>query len=134
MTEVFSGSCLCGSVRYEARGPLREVSYCHCGQCRRTSGHFVAATAVPPDCLTLTKSAGLTWYTSSDSAQRGFCAICGSSLFWRPHSGTHVSIMAGTLDGPTGLRASEHIYVSSKGDYYSIDDGIDKYDEDSPTP
>lgn len=132
MTEpVAKGGCLCGAVRYEARGPLRNVSYCHCGQCRRTSGHFVAATAVPTDRLELTKSTGLTWYRSSDTAERGFCARCGSSLFWRPRSGSHVSIMAGTLDGATGLAGYEHIFVAAKGDYYSIDDGLPQFPGDS---
>ena len=35
-----AGGCECGAVRYEVRGPLREVIDCHCGQCRRTHGHF----------------------------------------------------------------------------------------------
>jgi len=39
------GRCLCGAVRYELRGPLRPVVACHCNMCRRTSGHFAAATA-----------------------------------------------------------------------------------------
>ena len=38
------GGCLCGAVRYEIRGPLRGVIACHCSQCRRTSGHYVAMT------------------------------------------------------------------------------------------
>jgi len=36
---------LCGAVRYEVRGPLRPVVACHCTQCRRMTGHFLAATA-----------------------------------------------------------------------------------------
>ncbi|WP_442475962.1 GFA family protein [Roseovarius litorisediminis] len=38
------GSCQCGAVRYEVAGPLRQVVGCHCSQCRKTSGHYVAAT------------------------------------------------------------------------------------------
>lgn len=45
MAKVITGGCPCGGVRYEVRGPLRDVIACHCTQCRRTSGHFVAATA-----------------------------------------------------------------------------------------
>ncbi len=41
-----TGGCLCGGVRYEVRGNLRQVWGCHCSQCRRTSGNFVAATRV----------------------------------------------------------------------------------------
>ena len=45
MTEPYRGSCLCGAVRYIVRGELRHVVGCHCGQCRKTSGHYVAATS-----------------------------------------------------------------------------------------
>ena len=40
-----TGGCLCGAVRYRVAGPLRDVVACHCGQCRRSSGHHAAATA-----------------------------------------------------------------------------------------
>lgn len=119
------GGCLCGGVRYQTRGALRDVIACHCSQCRRTSGHFVAATQVPSEDLQLTESATLRWYRSSESAERGFCARCGGNLFWRETSpgSQYTSIMAGTLDTPTGLRIIQHIYTADKSDYYEIDDG-----------
>lgn len=125
-----SGRCLCGAVRYAVDGPLRDVSYCHCSQCRRSSGHFVAATACATEHLRLLSKDGLRWYRSSRMAERGFCKFCGSSLFWRPDHGRHISIMAGTLDVPTGLRAVEHIFVDSASDYYVIDDGLPRFAED----
>jgi hypothetical protein len=118
------GHCLCKAVQYEVHGPLRSVIYCHCGMCRRTSGHFVAATACARDHLHIVAADALRWYPSSPAARRGFCQICGSNLFWEPVSGTHVSIMAGTLDLPTGLVASAHIFVAEAGDYYQILDGL----------
>ncbi|MBA3425819.1 MAG: GFA family protein [Rubrobacteraceae bacterium] len=121
------GGCLCGAVRYEVSGPLRAVVNCHCGQCRHTSGHFVAATAVRPKAMTLIASEGLRWYQSSDTARRGFCQNCGSSLFWEPVSGEKIVIMAGTLDGPTGLRTAAHIFVGDAGDYYEIDDDLPRF-------
>src|SRR6516165_2385674 len=104
------GGCACGAVRYEIRGPLRPVVYCHCGLCRRTSGHFVAATACAREHLVIVASEGLRWYASSASARRGFCTCCGSKLFWDPVGEPRVSIMAGTLDLPTGLTAAGHIF------------------------
>ena len=122
-----SGSCLCGGVGYVVNGSLRPVDYCHCSQCRKTSGHFVAATACDREDLDLTSDANLSWYRSSADAERGFCNICGSSLFWRPVHGGHISIMAGTLDTPTGLEAVAHIFVADAADYYTIDDGLPRY-------
>lgn len=118
------GRCLCGGVRYEVRGALRPVVYCHCHMCRRASGHFVAATACAREHLLLLDAGGLRWYASSDWARRGFCAHCGSNLFWELLGGAYVSIMAGTLDGPTGLTATGHIFVAGAGDYYAITDGL----------
>ena len=120
------GGCLCGGVRYEVKGPLRDVIACHCSQCRKTSGHFVAATRAPTTNLLLTAFETLRWYRSSDTAERGFCARCGGNLFWRPTTpgSDTTSIMAGTLETPTGLRLMQHIYTADKSDYYQINDAV----------
>ena len=44
--QMRTGGCLCGAVRYQVRGPLRSVVMCHCSQCRRQTGHVMAATAL----------------------------------------------------------------------------------------
>ena len=98
--------------------------YCHCSQCRRTSGHFVAATATAKDALQIVEHESLEWFASSESASRGFCRRCGSSLFWDPNAKDYVCIMAGSLDDSTGLQAVEHIYVGDKGHYYELFDGL----------
>ena len=122
-----TGGCLCGAVRYEVRGPLRPVVNCHCSQCRRWGGHFAAATAARREDLTLVESGGLRWYGSSPTARRGFCSACGSGLFWEAVSGGRVSIMAGTLDGPTGLDTAAHIFAADAGDYYAIHDDLPRH-------
>ena len=75
---------------------------------------------------------GLRWYRSSKHAQRGFCGICGSSLFWKPDHGRYISIMAGSLDTPTGIDAVEHIFVRDASDYYVIDDDLPRFETYSP--
>ena len=122
-----TGTCECGAIRYAITGPLRRVVYCHCGQCRRTSGHYVAATACATEHLVLQNEEGLRWYRSSTFAQRGFCKTCGSSLFWRPDHGEYVAIMAGTLDVPTGLVSREHIHLDDASDYYTVTDGLPQF-------
>ena len=120
-----SGGCLCGAVRYEVQGPLRDVLICHCQECRRWHGHVSASTAAAREDLVLLEQRGLRWIDSprSDaSARRGFCGECGSSLFWDAPARPTVSIAAGTLDGPTGLRVIGHVYESQHGDYYESGD------------
>jgi hypothetical protein len=127
-----TGSCLCGEIKFEVDGPMRAVRYCHCEQCCKTSGHFVAATACADADLVMRVETGLRWYQSSADAKRGFCGNCGSSVFWRPNSSDKMHVMAGCIDAPTGLHAEEHIYVAQAADYYSIDDGLPQFPEYNP--
>ena len=119
-----TGGCLCGAVTYTVDGPLRPVVACHCVQCRKSSGHHVAATSAARDKVSITGE--VTWYKSSETARRGFCGVCGSSLFW-DGEGENMSIHAGTIDGKTGLTTRGHIFVADKGDYYEIADGLPQF-------
>ena len=125
--EIRQGGCLCGAVRYRIDGPMREIIACHCKQCQRWSGHIVAATACRRDQLHFETSKSLRWFVSSETAERGFCARCGSSLFWRERDSDHVSVMAGALDTPTALRLTHHIFVADKADYVELTDGLPKH-------
>lgn len=115
-----TGSCLCGQVTYEISGPLRQVTACHCIQCRKTTGHFMAATNVAHADFKLTRETGLKWYRASDFAKRGFCQTCGATVFWQRDEADNISITAGTLDGKTGLKIDRHIFCEFAGDYYEI--------------
>jgi len=121
---IAHGHCLCGAVEFEIHGPLRPVIYCHCSMCRRSTGHFFAATACARDDLHLKSEQALRWYASSPTSRRGFCGQCGSQLFWDSKDASHVSVLAGSLNTPTGLTGQEHIFVADAGDYYTIDDGL----------
>ena len=124
---VKTGGCLCGAVTYKIKGPLRPVIACHCVQCRKTSGHHVAATSVARNKIKITGE--VTWFQSSKTARRGFCGTCGSNLFW-DGAGENMSIFAGTIDGETGLETVGHIYCANKGDYYEICDDLPQAAQD----
>ena len=123
---TWTGGCLCGAVRYEARGTLRDVVNCHCSRCRRTHGHVAAYTEVASGELTLAEGRGLAWY-ADDGRERGFCRECGASVFWRRAGAGTTAIAAGTLDAPTGLRTVAHVFVESRGDYYEITDDLPRH-------
>lgn len=129
--EELSGGCLCGAVRYRVSGGIGDVDACHCSQCRKQSGHYVVGASVDWQNVTLEGEDNITWYDSSDIARRGFCSICGSGLFWvSPEYGANIS--AGSLDEPTGLSMTYHIFVADKGDYYDITDDLPQYDAAPP--
>ena len=121
-TDTHTGGCLCGAVRYQIAGGLRPVVLCHCTQCRRITGHHMAATAARHGDFRLLSQAGLGWYDSSPGARRGFCRQCGSTLFWEGDGRDYLSIAAGTLDDASGLAIACHIFVADKGHYYDITD------------
>ena len=81
-------------------------------------------TAAHSEHLRVVTDAGLRWTDSPESAahaRRGFCAECGSSLFWDAPDRDTISIAAGTLDAPTGLRTVRQIGTEDAGDYYEIE-------------
>jgi len=119
-----SGGCLCGGVRYRVAGDLRDAIACHCTQCRKTTGHYGAFGACRNDDLVMEKEETLAWYDSSPGVRRGFCGRCGSTLFWDDGSRDYVAVAAGSLDQPTGIVLTKHIFVADKGDYYNIEDTL----------
>ncbi len=125
-----TGGCLCGNISYQTIGVLRPIIACHCEQCRKTSGHHVAATSALKSEVTI--SGEVTWFQSSDTARRGFCATCGSNLFWESLTSDRLSIMAGTLDHSAGLTLAGHIFVDDKAEYMELNDGLPQAGGEDP--
>jgi len=69
----------------------------------------------------LTKGESLKWYVAVPGFRRGFCGECGSNLFFEEEGGERISIAAGSLDEPQGLKIAAHIFAGEAGDYYEID-------------
>ncbi len=93
----FSGRCLCGAVSYTVKaGPAAQV-LCYCDMCRRATGAPVPGfVSVSADAVTWTGNP--TVYRSSDVAERGFCATCGTTLFYRSDGSPTVGLAAGAAD------------------------------------
>ncbi len=119
-----TGSCLCGAVTFTVAGALPPPDACHCSQCRKQSGHVWASTDVPRGALTISGEDRLTWFQSSPRVRRGFCATCGSILFWDPPGRASIAIAMGAFDAPTGTQLHMHIFTADKGDYYDLSDGL----------
>lgn len=127
MAHMLKGSCLCKAVKFEVSSDLKKSDGCHCIQCRKHSGHYFASTDVPREKLKITGEENIKWYQSSEKVRRGFCGTCGSSLFWDPVQRDWTSIAMGAFDGPTHVKLDKHIFVSEKGDYYELKDGVEQH-------
>jgi hypothetical protein len=111
-------------VRFEVDGALSPPDACHCTICRKVSGHYFASTDVLRSLLTIEGDDELRWYRSSEKVRRGFCATCGSALFFDPIHKDWIGIAMGAFDRPTDTKLAIHIFVADKGDYYEIADGL----------
>jgi hypothetical protein len=99
----FTGGCLCGEVRLEARGRPHRVGLCHCLDCRKHHGAlFYAAAVFSQDAVAITGE-------TRDYRGRHFCPRCGSSVFAR--SGDEVEVHLGALDAPDQLMPSYESWV-----------------------
>jgi len=125
---AMKGSCLCGRVSFQVTGALSAPDACHCIQCRKQSGHYFVSTNVSRSALTVSGQDNVAWYQSSEKIRRGFCSICGSTLFWDPPDRDWVAIAMGAFDPPTGTHLEKHIFVAEKGDYYDIADGLPQFE------
>ncbi|GLQ35700.1 hypothetical protein GCM10007939_19830 [Amylibacter marinus] len=134
----YNGSCECGEVQFSVQEQPKEITACHCWQCRKISGHFAAWAAVPLDGLEITGDEALRWYQSTDRAKTGFCSICGTTLFWRLEGRDETSIAAGAFEDALEAKLSKHVFVSEKADYYEIADDLPQapqFDvDDDPQP
>ncbi len=121
--EVRSGGCLCGAVRFEIAVPEPKFNVCHCGMCRKWgAGPFMAVHCEGP--AEFADDEGLTWYRSSEWAERGFCAKCGTSLFYRLTADPEAMLIVSSeaFDEADDFELHQHIYVDYKPGRYQFGD------------
>lgn len=135
---LLRGSCLCGGVRYEVRGPIGPIGLCHCRDCRKSVGSAFGAFAVVPEARIrwLRGSELVARYESEPGAARSFCARCGSTLTGRPPAGApgFASLALGTLDDAPLERPIAHAHVASKAPWYEIGDDLPRFEHGFPPP
>lgn len=128
-----SGKCLCGKVSYELDEAPTEIGACHCSMCRKWSGGINVSVEAKPEAIQIHGEENVTYYKSSEFAERGFCTTCGSSMFMRitvpgPINGTRF-VGAGTLNNTEGLKLVSEIYVDNKPDAYNFAEPTQKMTE-----
>ncbi|MBN9247710.1 MAG: GFA family protein [Hyphomicrobium sp.] len=113
--EMHSGGCQCGAIRFRVEGTLGDASVCHCRMCQKAFGSLYAP-------LVSVREAKLIWtrgqpkkFQSSNAAQRGFCADCGTPLTYEAPDG--VALAIGAFDDPAGLAPKVQWGVEAKLPY-----------------
>jgi hypothetical protein len=121
----YSGSCLCGTVKFEVKGEFESFYLCHCQYCQKDTGAGNAANL-------FSSSAQLIWQSGADAVasfalpgtrhSKSFCKLCGSALPNTSIKGLLV-VPAGCLDNKPTLSPTAHIFTSSRAHW---DDGFSK--------
>ena len=127
---MHTGSCLCGAVEFEVTEELKAPDACHCDACRKSTGHYLVSTDVKEDALKISGEENISWFQSSEKVRRGFCLMCGSTLFFDPidkQKHSWIGVALGSITSKTNIKIEEHIFVAEKGDYYEINDGAPQH-------
>jgi len=109
-----SGGCQCGAVRYVATEFLDNARICHCRMCQKAAGSFFAALVdAPKEALTWTRGRPAR-FRSSDHVDRGFCAACGTPLFYDNVDGGYFGLTIGSLDHPERFKPVSQDSIEGK--------------------
>ena len=129
---MYTGSCLCGGIKFQIEGELEPIQICHCVQCRKAQGSAIV-TNIPVQESTFTLSQGqelIGAFESSPGKQRCFCKNCGSPVYSKTAKLPGVlRIRAGTLDGDLNTRPVAHFYTNYKVNWYEFNDDLPKFAE-----
>jgi hypothetical protein len=116
---ALSGRCLCGAVSFRIETAKRDVDVCHCSMCRRwSSGPFIGLAHDGKVAFEGAENIGV--YKSSEWGERGFCKVCGASLYWHLADSDHYSFSAGALDDQSDLTLTQQIFIDEKPAYYDL--------------
>lgn len=117
-----AGQCLCAATKFEIARTEETLSiaFCHCKMCRRWAGGL--PLAIYNAKVSLTQSEHLKWWKSSPWGERGFCAACGTSLFWRAPGEENWGVAVGALEDSVDLKLAQHIYIDDCAKFYAFAD------------
>ncbi len=127
---MLAGKCFCGAVQYSVPDEFLYAMYCHCSNCRRTTGSaFKPFAGIERNKLLVTQGADNLLVYGEDKANDTHCKRCGSLVYSVVRDGAFVHIAMGTLvDNPT-IRPGRHIFVGSKASWFTITDDLPQHQE-----
>lgn len=129
-----SGECLCGLVRFQMRGPIGPIVYCHCSMCRRASGSAFAAngSVAASDFHVLAGADLISEYQSSPDYVRAFCCNCGSPVYGRSlaHPGLR-RVRVGGFEEDLEQKPRAAVWTSSRAPWYEPSEALDQFSEEA---
>lgn len=120
---IWKGGCLCGSVRFEAKGAPGRPHTCSCRMCQQATGALTAVwVEFSSDNVQWTGPGGMPdLYRSSELSSRAFCGRCGSSL-GAIDDAPVVALLTGCFDTPNHLplKPVAHSYTGGRPRWWHV--------------
>lgn len=114
---TLKGACLCGAVHLAVELEKQNVGACHCNMCRTWGGGPLLAL----ESVRQVKVDGedqVSYFSSSDWAERAFCSQCGTHLFYRLKEGKHYAVPVGLVDHGEAWTLDSQIFIDEKPGWY----------------
>lgn len=123
---MLKGSCLCGSVQYEADCDPSIILHCHCQTCRKAhSAAFSSVMPIAPEAFRWTAGEDvLNRFESSPGKHRYFCTKCGSQLIAERKAANMVLLRMGCMDTEITQKPDAHIWRSDAAPWFDPDHKI----------
>jgi hypothetical protein len=131
----FEGRCLCGAVRFAVTPPSLFFAHCHCHYCREAHGApFVSWVGCAQGRFRLLPaSAEPRWYQSSHQSRRGFCGVCGSTLFFASTlCPGEIHVERGAIRGAIDREPQCHVFYDQHAEWIAVGDSLPRYTSDEP--
>lgn len=113
------GQCLCGAVKITAKSASKSAGACHCKMCRQWSGGPLLAVDCGTD-VVIEGDDHVKVFDSSPWAGRGFCADCGTHLFYRLKESGQLIVPAGFFESEDDLVFDHQIFIDEKPAFYDF--------------
>jgi hypothetical protein len=139
MEARYSGSCLCGAIRFSVDEEPLTVYACHCSDCQRRTGSALALSMIvrrravklnvgEPVAYSATLTGGRTKHGK-------MCAACGTRLWGEPRSNEAIAVVQpGTLEQASALTPIAHIWTSEALPWFVFPAGVAKFERQASHP
>jgi len=126
------GKCMCGAVRIRAVGMPTAVIYCHCGDCRASSGAPVSLFAGYLVGQVEWLRGEPKGYRSSATVMRSFCPDCGTPLSYEDgRLPGEVYVPIGVFDDPEAFEPKAHNWASQRIRWFDVRDDLPQHEQSS---
>ncbi len=129
---MYQGGCLCGEIRFEIIGEIKDIIYCHCSKCRKAQGSAFATNGNLEERYfnIISGKENLTQYQSNQGKYKYFCQKCGSPIISKSDARPgNVRVRLGTIESDIIEKPHAHIFVTSKANWEEISGDLPQFEQ-----